>query len=61
MLVPVVVFAQEAQYDGDRIAARKGETELIAFVNGVIGEVTDSGEYENWFDQYAVLAKDLGL
>lgn len=61
MLVPDVVFAQEAQYDGDRIAARKGETELIAFVNGVIGEVTDSGEYENWFDQYAVLAKDLGL
>ena len=26
-----------------------------------VGEVTDSGEYENWFDQYAVLAKDLGL
>ncbi len=60
MLVPNVVFVMEEQYDGDRIAARKGETELIAFVNGVINEVLDSGEYERWFFEYEKLAETLG-
>lgn len=52
-IVPDVVFSLQPQYTGDRIAARKGEIELIYFVNGVIDEVLSSGQYEAWFEHYA--------
>ncbi len=52
MIVPDVVFALQPQYTGDRIAAQKGEIELIYFVNGVIDEVLASGQYEAWFEYY---------
>lgn len=53
VIVPDVVFALQPQYLGDRIAAQKGEIELIYFVNGVIDEVLASGQYESWFEYYA--------
>ena len=53
MIVPEVFFALPPQYQGDRVAAKKGEIELICFVNGVIDEVTASGQYDRWFEQYA--------
>ncbi len=53
MIVPDVAFALQPQYTGDRIAAKKGEIELMYFVNGVIDEVLASGQYEAWFAQYA--------
>ena len=53
MIVPDVSFALQPQYTGDRIAAKKGEIELIYFVNGVIDEVLASGQYETWFTYYA--------
>ncbi|MBR5109652.1 MAG: transporter substrate-binding domain-containing protein [Clostridia bacterium] len=53
LIVPDVSFALQQQYTGDRIAAKKGEIELIYFVNGVIDEVIASGQYEAWFDYYA--------
>ena len=53
MIVPGVVFSLQPQYTGDRIAAQKGEIELIYFVNGVIDEVLSSGQYESWFERYA--------
>ena len=52
-LVEGVAFTLEPQYEGDRVAARKGERQLIYFVNGVIDEVVESGEYARWFDEYA--------
>ena len=52
-IVPDVVFALQPQYTGDRIAAQKGEIELIYFVNGVIDEVLSSGQYAAWFEHYA--------
>ena len=52
-IVPDVIFALHPQYTGDRIAARKGEIELMYFVNGVIDEVLASGQYETWFAYYA--------
>lgn len=52
-VVPDVYFSLQEQYQGDRIAARKGEIELIYFVNGVIDEVLESGQYDRWFDEYA--------
>jgi hypothetical protein len=61
MLVPGVSFTQEEQFDGDRIAAKKGEGALIAFVNGVIDEVVASGQYRAWFEEYSIRADELGL
>ena len=61
MLVPGVIFTLEAQFDGDRIAAKKGEGALIAFVNGVIDEVLASGQYRAWFEEYSIRADELGL
>ena len=61
MLVPGVSFTQEAQFDGDRIAAKKGEGALIAFVNGVSDEVVASGQYRAWFEEYSIRANELGL
>ena len=52
-VVPEVFFTLQPQYEGDRIAAAKGEIELICFVNGVIDEVLESGQYDRWFEQYA--------
>ena len=53
VIVPDVSFALQPQYTGDRIAAKKGEIELIYFVNGVIDEALASGRYEAWFESYA--------
>ena len=53
MIVPDVTFALQPQYTGDRIAAKKGEIELMYFVNGVIDEVLASGQYKSWFEYYA--------
>ena len=58
MLLPGVAFSLEPQYQGDRVAAQKGEIELICFVNGVIDEVLASGQYDAWFEQYARQAAD---
>jgi len=61
MFVPDIRFKKEAQFDGDRIAAKKDEFQLICFVNGVIDEVLESGAYRAWFDEYGVRASELGL
>ena len=52
-IVPEVFFTLRQQYLGDRIAAKKGEIELMYFVNGVIDEVLETGRYERWFEEYA--------
>ena len=61
MMVPGVHFTLEAQFEGDRIAARKGEGQLIAFVNGVIDEVLASGQYMQWYEEATLRADALGL
>lgn len=60
-LVPDVGFLLEPQFDGDRIAAKKGELQLIYFVNGVIDEVLASGQYDEWIEESAARAAELGL
>ena len=52
-IVSDAYFSLQPQYQGDRVAARKGELELIAFVNGVIDELLESGQYDRWFEEYA--------
>ncbi len=61
MMVPGVHFTLEEQFEGDRIAARKGEGQLIAFVNGVIDEVLASGQYMQWYEEAIQRADALGL
>lgn len=61
VILPDFQFQMEEQFSGDRIAARAGQLQLIAFVNGVIDEVVDSGLYMQWYREAEKLAKDLGL
>lgn len=61
MMVPGVHFTLAEQFDGDRVAARKGEGQLIGFVNAVIDEVLASGEYNTWYEEASVRAGQLGL
>lgn len=61
MLVPGVVFSLEEQYAGDRVAAKKGELQLMYFVNGVIDEVVVAGEYDQWIEEYEAYAARLGV
>ncbi len=51
-LVEGIRFDLEEQFEGDRIAARKGEIQLMYFINGVIDEVLASGQYQAWYDIY---------
>lgn len=60
-LVPGIRFSMEEAFRGDRIAAKKGEIQLICFVNGVIDEVLESGQYEEWLEIYTGRADELGL
>ncbi len=57
MLIPGLSFMPDSDYGGDRIAARKGEVQLIDYVNGIIDELLESGQYEQWFDYYTLYAK----
>ena len=51
-----IQFDLEEQFEGDRIAGRKGDLQLIYFVNGVIDEVLSSGQYQAWYDEYVPIA-----
>ncbi len=48
-----IYFSLQPQYQGDRVAAKKGEIPLIYFVNGVIDELLESGQYDDWYEAYA--------
>jgi len=61
MILPDLQFQLEQQFLGDRIAAKKGQIQLIYFVNGVIDEVVESGQYIKWYQEAEKLAKELGL
>ena len=60
-LVEGLRFIPNEAYQGYRAAARKGEAQLMYFVNGVIEEVTESGEYAAWLEAGRERAKALGL
>ena len=54
-------YTLEEEYDGDRVAGRKGEFQLMYFVNGVIDGLLAEGQYRAWFEEYAALAAELGM
>ncbi|MDR3086266.1 MAG: transporter substrate-binding domain-containing protein, partial [Christensenellaceae bacterium] len=54
-------FTQDEETLGTRIGIPKGETELLAFTNGVIDKLLESGEYIQWYNAHTALAKELGV
>lgn len=56
-----LVFSPGERFLGYRVAAKKGETQLIAFVNGVIREAEENGELEKWLEEARERAEALGL
>lgn len=61
MLVEGLQFPADEQYRGYRVAAKKGETQLIAFVNGVIEEAEKNGDLAKWLKEAKERAEELGL
>ena len=61
MILPDIEFLLQPAYQGDRIAARSGEFQLIAFVNGVIDEVLENELYDEWIAEARIRARELGL
>ncbi len=57
MMAPDMVFTMREQFAGDRVAARKGELQLICFVNDIINELLESGQYADWFRRYQIYAE----
>lgn len=60
-VVPDVRFTLEEAFDGNRVAGKKGELQLMYFVNGVIDELLESGQYRAWYQEYTQRAAELGL
>ena len=56
-----VSFTLEPQYDGDRVAARKGELQLVYFVNGIIDELLATDQYNQWYAESEARAAELGM
>ena len=61
MILPGVEFYLQREYLGDRIAARNGEYQLIAFVNGVIDEVLKNQLYDEWIAEARERVRELGM
>ena len=56
-----IEFLLQEDYQGDRIAAKKGENQLMYFVNGVIDEALADNLYEQWIAEARIRAAELGL
>lgn len=61
ILPDAINFPVSDEYAGERVGAPKGETELIEVVNGVIEQLNESGQYNEWYDEYAEYAGTLGI
>ncbi len=61
VLADNLYFELEEQYLGHRIVAKKGELQLIYFVNDVINEVLEDGTYLKWIEEAQKRADELGL
>ncbi|NLN48055.1 MAG: transporter substrate-binding domain-containing protein [Clostridiales bacterium] len=54
-------FKVDKALSGTRIGITLGENELAEKINEIIDDVVDSGQYEQWYKEYAEYAKQLGL
>ena len=60
MIAENLKFVMEDYFLGDRVVAKKGELQLMYYVNGVINEVLD-GKYLQWIEEAQKRAAELGL
>ncbi len=60
-LMPDVRFTMQEAFKGDRIAGKKGDLELMYFINGIIDQIVSEGIYREWFSEYSRYARNLGL
>ena len=56
-----LVFNPDRAVQGLRVAAKKGETQLIYYVNGVIDGLLTADAYEDWVEEAEAQASELGL
>lgn len=61
MLAENLCYNLEKEYMGCRVVGKKGELQLMYFVNGVIDEVLADGSYQKWLDEAQARASELGL
>ncbi len=61
MILDGIYFNLDEQHKGDRIAAKKGELQLMYFVNGVIEKVIARDLYNRWIRDAEKRAEELGL
>ncbi len=54
-------FVVDEELDGTRIALPPGEDALRDYVNTLIDQVLETGQYEQWYGQYKEYARTLGL
>lgn len=54
-------FVEDETTQGTRIGIPNGEAELAAKINEIIDELTASGQYEVWYEEYSEYAKSLGI
>lgn len=54
-------FYFDYQSEGNVVAAKKGETELMEAINEIIADVNEQGLYLQWKEEATELAKSLGL
>lgn len=55
-LVSDVHFLLDSALIGDRVAGKKGEYQLMYFVNGVLDEALADGQYDRWVQEYEAYA-----
>ena len=54
-------FVQDETTQGTRVGIPKGEEELTEKINEIIDELTESGLYEQWYQEYSDYAASLGI
>ena len=54
-------FYFDYQSEGNVVAAKKGETELMEAINEIIADVNEQGLYLQWKEEATELAKSLGI
>lgn len=55
------MFEVDKNTEGTRIGMPKDEPELEAAINEIIDEIIESGQFEEWMEEYSEYARNLGI
>ncbi|MBR3839949.1 MAG: transporter substrate-binding domain-containing protein [Erysipelotrichales bacterium] len=58
---PEFVVEVDNLYDGNVLAVAKGETEFVEFLNDIVLEINESGQFDVWNEEAKQLARDNGI